>query len=114
MATPCTVERLLGGKATLKTSPRSAHDWHALLEGGLPLGALDSLKHAASLSDAQLASLIGVSGKTLQRSRATRERLDSVASDRLYRTARLVALAGNVLEDNERGIAWLGRAQIGL
>ena len=114
MATPCTVERLLGGKATLKTSPRTARDWHVLLEGGLPLGALDALKRATALSDAQLASLMGLSGKTLQRARATRDRLHSVASDRLFRTARLVALAGEVLEDQERGIAWLGRAQIGL
>ena len=46
--------------------------------------------------------------------RGTRERLDSVTSDRLFRTARIVALAGTVLESSERGIAWLGRGQIGL
>ena len=108
------VEHVLGGKATLKSVPRNANDWHVLLEGGLPSGSLHALKQAASLSDAQLASLIGISGKTLQRSRATRVRLDSVTSDRLFRTARLVALAGEVLEDNERGVAWLGRGQIGL
>jgi putative toxin-antitoxin system antitoxin component (TIGR02293 family) len=114
METIHSVESVLGGKATLKASPRSARDWHALLEAGLPRGVLDALKQATSLSDAQLASLVGVSGKTLQRGRATRGRLDSVTSDRLFRAARLVALAGEVLEDRERGIAWLGRAQIGL
>ncbi len=108
------VERVLGGKSTLKTLPKSARDWHELLAHGLPAGVLDALKQSASLSDAQLASLMGVSGKTLQRARAAPVRLDCVASDRLFRAARLVALAGEVLENNERGIAWLSRAQIGL
>ncbi len=114
MNTTFSVDRVLGGKASFKTPPKTAHDWHELLEGGLPLRALESFKQATALSDAQLATLIGVSGKTLQRARGTRERLDAVTSDRLYRTARLVALAGEVLENSERGIAWLGRGQIGL
>jgi putative toxin-antitoxin system antitoxin component (TIGR02293 family) len=114
METTFTVERVLGGKATFKTAPKTAHDWHELLEGGLPLRALESFKQATALSDAQLAALIGVSGKTLQRARGRRERLDAVTSDRLFRTARLVALAGEVLESSEHGLAWLGRSQIGL
>ena len=108
------VEQVLGGRATLKLLPQTGGQWHTLIEAGLPAGALESLKQATSLSDSQLASLLGVSGKTLQHARASRERLDSVTSDRIFRTARLVALAGEVLEDNERGIAWLGRSQIGL
>ncbi len=114
MNTTYSVERVLGGKATFKTAPKSAHEWHALLESGLPLRALESFKQATALSDGQLATLIGVSGKTLQRARSSRVRLDAVTSDRLFRTARLVALASEVLESSERGIAWLGRSQIGL
>lgn len=114
MSTTFSVDRVLGGKATFKTTPKTSRDWHQLLEDGLPLRALESFKQVTALSDAQLATLIGVSGKTLQRARGTREHLDTVTSDRLFRTARLVALAGKVLENNERGIAWLGRSQIGL
>ena len=62
----------------------------------------------------RLAALIGISNKTLQRARGTRKRLDAVTSDRLFRTATIVALAGQVLEDGERGIAWLGKSQMGL
>jgi putative toxin-antitoxin system antitoxin component (TIGR02293 family) len=108
------VERVLGGKATLKSTPKTPHDWHELLEGGLPLNALKNFKQATAMSDAQLAALIGISNKTLQRARATRKRLDAVTSDRLFRTATIVALAARVLEDGERGIAWLGRSQMGL
>ena len=108
------VERVLGGTATLKSIPKTPHDWHELLEAGLPLNALQKFKQATAMSDAQLAALIGISIKTLQRARGTRKRLDAVTSDRLFRTATIVALAGQVLEDGERGIAWLGRSQIGL
>lgn len=108
------IDQMLGGKQTFKTKPKTAYDWHELLEGGLPLRALESFKQATALSDTQLATLVGVSDKTLQRARGMRRRLDAVTSDRLFRTARLVALAGEVLESNERGIAWLSRNQIGL
>jgi putative toxin-antitoxin system antitoxin component (TIGR02293 family) len=114
METRMSVDRMLGGKATFKITPKTPHDWHQLLESGLPLSALESFKQATALSDAQLAGLVGISGKTLQRARGTRKRLDTVTSDRLFRTARIVALAGTVLESSERGIAWLGRTQIGL
>ena len=114
MPATLSVEQMLGGKSILKTSPKSARDWHELLSAGLPAGAFDALKKAAFLSDALLASLMGLSEKTLQRARAAPTRLDCVASDRLFRAARMAALAGEVLENNERGIAWLGRAQIGL
>lgn len=108
------IDRMLGGKQTFKTRPKSAFDWHNLLLSGLPQRALDSFKQATSLSDARLANLVGVSGKTLQRARGTGQRLDAVTSDRLFRTASLVALAAEVLESKERGIAWLSRAQTGL
>jgi putative toxin-antitoxin system antitoxin component (TIGR02293 family) len=114
MESQISLNRMLGGKATFKTPPKTPNDWHDLLESGLPLSALESFKQVTALSDAQVATLIGISGKTLQRARGTRERLDSVTSDRLFRTARIVALAGTVLESSERGIAWLGRGQIGL
>lgn len=114
METRISVDRMLGGKATFKMRPQTPGDWHALLENGLPLRALESFKRATALSDAQLAALVGISGKTLQRARGAGKRLDTVTSDRLFRSARIVALAGTVLEGNEQGIAWLGRAQIGL
>ncbi len=114
MESQISLNRMLGGKATFKTPPKTPNDWHDLLESGLPLNALESFKQVTALSDAQVATLIGISGKTLQRARGTGKRLDPVTSDRLFRTARIVALAGTVLESSERGIAWLGRSQIGL
>lgn len=108
------IDRMLGDKQTSNARPKTPFEWHALLLSGLPQRALESFKEATALSDARLATLVGVSGKTLQRARGSRQRLDAVTSDRLFRTASLVALAAEVLESKERGIAWLSRGQIGL
>ncbi len=114
VATLQTVSGVLGGQARLRGRPRSAQDWHELIRGGLPVAALDALKQHVALSDAELAQLIGVSEKTLSRARAGQDRLDPVASDRLYRVGRLVVLASEVLESAEAGVHWLKRAQVGL
>jgi putative toxin-antitoxin system antitoxin component (TIGR02293 family) len=108
------LDRMLGSDRKLKGKPKTGTDWHELLTRGLPLRALERFKRATALSDTRLAALVGVSDKTLQRARGASRRLDPVTSDRLFRAASLVALAGEVLESNERGIAWLSRAQIGL
>jgi putative toxin-antitoxin system antitoxin component (TIGR02293 family) len=59
-------------------------------------------------------ALLGISHKTLSRMRATAQKLDTVASDRLYRTARIVSLAIDVLEAEAPAVSWLKRPQIGL
>lgn len=104
----------LGGRSALKRIPKTSQDWHDLLEMGLPLSTLEGFKLATGMSDAQVATLIGISGKTLQRARANSTRLDAITSDRLFRAARIVTLAAHVLENSDRGLAWLWRAQIGL
>jgi putative toxin-antitoxin system antitoxin component (TIGR02293 family) len=50
----------------------------------------------------------------MQRACSAGSRLDSVTSDGLFRAARIVSLAAEVLQSGERGIAWLSRPQIGL
>lgn len=114
MVQTVSVSGVLGGQAQLRARPRSARDWHELISRGLPVTALDAFKRHATLSDAELAQLIGVSEKTLSRARAGQDKLDPVASDRLYRVVRLVVLAAEVLESSEAGVHWLKRPQVGL
>jgi putative toxin-antitoxin system antitoxin component (TIGR02293 family) len=114
MTSLSTVSSVLGGQVRLQARPRTAHDWHALIQRGLPVAAMDSFKQQAMLSDAELAQLIGVSEKTLSRARAGHAKLDPIASDRLYRVVRLVVLAAEVLESPQAALRWLKRAQVGL
>jgi len=114
MSSTSTVEQFLGGKKTLGMQPRTVADWEALIDGGMPVRAVEALKASLAVPDRQLAQLLGISEKTLSRARAAEGRLEPVASDRLVRVARVVAMAIDVLEDEAAAVHWLKRPQIGL
>lgn len=105
---------VLGGKRALGAKPKTAADWQEVIERGMPVGSAEALKGSFAVPDGVLAELLGLSEKTLSRARAAQRRLDPVASDRLFRVARIGALAIDVLEDEQRAISWLKRPQIGL
>ena len=114
MTSPAELADRLGGRRALGLTSTYAADWHALVAAGVPFAAVDALKNLLKIADAEMATLLGISHKTLSRLRASSQKLDTVASDRLYRTARIVSLAIDVLEAEEPAIAWLKRPQIGL
>jgi putative toxin-antitoxin system antitoxin component (TIGR02293 family) len=114
MSTAMAVERYLGGKEALGVRPRSVIDWEALIHEGMPVQSVEVLKGSIAIPDSLLAALLGISEKTLSRARAAKGKLDPVASDRLFRVARVVALAIDVLEAEAGAVSWLKRPQIGL
>jgi len=114
MSSTPTVEHFLGGKKTLGVQPRTVADWETLIEGGVPVQAVEALKASLAIADRQLAQLLGISEKTLSRARAAESKLEPVASDRLVRVARVLAMAIDVLEDEAAAVHWLKRPQIGL
>jgi putative toxin-antitoxin system antitoxin component (TIGR02293 family) len=61
---------------------------------------------ASGLSLKELANALDLSPRSLQRRRRT-GRLARYESDRLYRLARIVALAVEFLGDHERAVRWL-------
>ncbi|MDX1984834.1 MAG: antitoxin Xre-like helix-turn-helix domain-containing protein [Bryobacteraceae bacterium] len=105
---------LLGGPAILGTRPDSSGDWHSLIRHGVPVESAQALKKSLDLSDPVLAELLGVSEKTLSRARHSGADLDPTASDRLFRVARVAALAYEVLESQPAALNWLKRPQVGL
>jgi putative toxin-antitoxin system antitoxin component (TIGR02293 family) len=105
---------VLGGKQALRARPRTAAEWQDVVSRGVPVAAAEALKRRLAIGDDALSSLLGVSGKTLSRARAANARLDAVASDRLFRVARIGALAIEVLEGEPQAIQWLKQPQIGL
>lgn len=81
---------------------------------GLPARMLLRFKRRTRMSFEEIAEVLDVSTKTIERAVARAGRLSTSASDRLYRMARLVALAERVLEDRDAAMEWLHSPQHGL
>ncbi|MBK9135136.1 MAG: DUF2384 domain-containing protein [Betaproteobacteria bacterium] len=114
MTTATSVEGFLGGRQALGVKRNAGPDWEALIQAGMPVRSVEVLKRSLEIADSQLAQLLGISEKTLSRARTAQGRLPPVASDRLFRVARIAALAIDVLEDTPAAMRWLKRPQIGL
>ena len=114
-----TVTAILGGEKELGQKVKSRIDFDALIKKGMPLRVISHIKREFSLPDEVIARIIGVSPRTVSRRRKTvkipaRERLSPVESDRVYRFARIVAMAEDVFEDKNEALEWLNSPQHGL
>lgn len=74
---------------------------------GLPVRTLEHTAALLHVDRAELAGLLGVSLRTLQRKGAGNERLDPAISDRLARVRRILDLATDVLGEQGKGARWL-------
>jgi putative toxin-antitoxin system antitoxin component (TIGR02293 family) len=97
----------LGGKRTLGRQLSSDRDLRDAIREGFPPAAVNRLMRASGLTLKELASALDLSARSLQRRR--NGRLTSYESDRLYRLARIVALATESLGDHARAARWLKR-----
>ena len=96
----------LGGKQTLGRTLSSEHDLREAIREGFPPAVVEELMRASGLTLKELANALDLSPRSLQRRRRT-GRLARYESDRLYRLARIVALADEFLGDHERAVRWL-------
>ena len=74
---------------------------------GLPVRALDHLAQLLQVERAELAEVLGVSLRTLQRKAGEKQRLGAAASDRLARVRRILDLATDALGAQPKGALWL-------
>jgi uncharacterized protein (DUF2384 family) len=134
-----TVTSVLGGEKQLGQKVKRRIDFDALIKKGIPLGVISHIKREFNLSDEVIARIIGTSPRTVARRRRMvktplsrikkavsegqrkervspilQDRLSPVESDRVYRFARIVALAEDVFEDKAEALEWLNSAQYGL
>jgi putative toxin-antitoxin system antitoxin component (TIGR02293 family) len=93
---------------------RDTGQWHERILEGLEFEAVERIKARASLTDAEVAQLLGVGPATLRRARAAGGRLDAPTGDRLFRLAKIIALTEQVLEGSGNAMSWLRRPQPGL
>ena len=91
----------------LGRSLSSDSDLREAIREGFPHAVLQELMRASGLTLKELADSLDLSSRSLQRRR--RGRLARFESDRLYRMARLLALARESLEDSARAGRWVKR-----
>lgn len=101
----------LGGRVTMAAEPSTTGEWVQRIQTGLPAASALAFKDALKLTQAELAALLGISARTLARWDPAKSRLDPVSGDRLVRSARLYAIAAEVLEDAEAAANWLKAPQ---
>jgi putative toxin-antitoxin system antitoxin component (TIGR02293 family) len=101
------VLRELGGKRILGRTLSSDGDLREAIREGFPHAVLEELMRASDLTLKELADALDLSPRSLQRRR--RGRLARFESDRLYRMARLLALARESLGDGARASRWFKR-----
>jgi putative toxin-antitoxin system antitoxin component (TIGR02293 family) len=98
----------LGGKHTLGRTLASEHDMREAIRQGFPPAVVEELMRASGLTLKELAAALDLSPRSLQRRRRS-GRLARYESDRLYRLARIIALADEFIGDHEKAVRWLKR-----
>lgn len=102
------VVKQLGGRNALGRRLSTDSDLRDAIREGFPPAVLDQLLRLSGLTLKELADALDLSPRSLQRRRSS-GRLARFESDRLYRLARIVALAQQSLGSHERAMRWLKR-----
>ncbi len=71
------------------------------------MDSLDTLAHELSIQRLAVATLLGISERTLTRRATSNGRLTAAESDRVVRLARVLALAKETLGSMEKASRWL-------
>jgi len=102
------VAKELGGRRTLGRLLANDRDMREAIRDGFPPAVVEELMRASGLTLKELADALDLSSRSLQR-RRTSGKLARYESDRLYRLARLIAIASDYLGDQERARHWFKR-----
>lgn len=98
----------LGGERIFGRSLVTYSDLREAIREGFPPAVVERLMQASGLTLREMADALDLSPRSLQR-RRNAGRLARYESDRLYRLARIVALADEFLGNHERAVRWLRR-----
>jgi len=84
---------------------------HEKILSGFPSEVLDLAGKAFGLDISDLAKILGVSTKTVQRKLSTNKPLSNTESDRFYRGIHIFIFAAEVFRDAETAKQWMGERQ---
>jgi putative toxin-antitoxin system antitoxin component (TIGR02293 family) len=107
---------LLGGSKAIGAKVSRELDFDEEIKRGFRPKVFTSFKANTGLPNSVLSRVLGVSVRTIDRFVVLKgdDRIKPATSDRLYRTAKVIALAENVLEDRRQALEWLSSRQKGL
>ncbi len=103
------VVKELGGQHALGRSLSTDRDLREAIREGFPPAVVEELMRSSGLTLKELAESLDLSPRSLQR-RRHKGRLARFESDRLYRLARIVALAHQSLGDQALVVRWLRKS----
>jgi len=98
----------LGGRAALGRALRTEGDMQTAIREGFPQAVVREVMESGDLTLKELAATLDLSARSLQR-RRQEGRLARYESDRLYRLARIIALAKLYIGDKDAATRWLKR-----
>ena len=102
------VVKQLGGRHVLGRTLSNDRDLRDAIREGFPPAVVEEVMQASGLTLKELAESLDLSARSLQRRRRG-GRLARFESDRIYRLARIVALARQHLGSSELALRWLKR-----
>lgn len=116
MMTEQRVIQLLGGKRAIGKQVERELDFDAEIRKGFQSRVFVCFKENTRFSNSVMSRVLGVSPRTIDRFHVVKagERIKPAVSDRLYRAAKVVALAEEVFGSLIEAIEWLSVEQIGL
>lgn len=103
------VSRVLGDKSGGKKNLAGATHHRAMILRGYPFTAFESVQKVIDLPQKQLSGIVGMTESTLTRRKRDHQPLTAIESDRLYRVARIIALAFEVFGDESKARIWMKR-----
>ena len=103
------VLRVLGDKTGSKKKTIGTTHHRAMILRGYPFSAFESVQKEIDLPQKQLSEIVGMTESTLARRKRDHQPLTAIESDRLYRVARITALAFEVFGDEDKARIWMKR-----
>src|SRR5580693_4194668 len=98
---------VLGGNRTFRRPVRKADELVKQVRAGLPASTVTEIAEALGLQRAHVAQRLNIPTRTLSRRLATKSRLTHDESDRTLRMAKVVALANEILGNEEKVSRWM-------
>lgn len=98
----------LGGERAIGRSFRTDRDIDEAIREGFPQEVIAKVMQSADITLKELAASLDLSPRSLQR-RRREGKLAKYESDRIYRLARVIALAKRYIGDDDKARRWLKR-----